>query len=172
MEMAFNKPRPATQKDINSIIDKFAHAAEYLAKSGYDGIQLHGAHGYLLAYPLQNHKQENRLIRRIHRKPIPNHPRNIGSNPQTNKLHLHPRYQDEQCRIPRRWFHARRRHSRMSTTRECEIRLRRAFGRYLRSVGIRAQARIDQEARVFLLGIRRGNRQAAFEDENLCYGRI
>lgn len=49
MGMAFNKPRPATQKDINSIIDKFAHAAEHLEKAGYDGIQLHGAHGYLLA---------------------------------------------------------------------------------------------------------------------------
>jgi 2,4-dienoyl-CoA reductase-like NADH-dependent reductase (Old Yellow Enzyme family) len=49
MGMSFNKPRAATQEDINSIIDKFAHAAEYLEKAGFDGIQLHGAHGYLLA---------------------------------------------------------------------------------------------------------------------------
>ncbi|TGO66523.1 hypothetical protein BOTNAR_0059g00050 [Botryotinia narcissicola] len=49
MRMSFNKPRPATQDDINSIVDKFAHAAEYLEKAGFDGIQLHGAHGYLLA---------------------------------------------------------------------------------------------------------------------------
>ncbi|TGO29715.1 hypothetical protein BPAE_0012g00700 [Botrytis paeoniae] len=49
MGLSFNKPRPATQEDIDSIIDKFAHAAEYLEKAGFDGIQLHGAHGYLLA---------------------------------------------------------------------------------------------------------------------------
>ncbi|KAF7874363.1 hypothetical protein EAF04_003035 [Stromatinia cepivora] len=49
MGMSFNKPRPATQEDIDSIVDKFAHAAEYLEKAGFDGIQLHGAHGYLLA---------------------------------------------------------------------------------------------------------------------------
>ncbi|RAL61389.1 hypothetical protein DID88_009523 [Monilinia fructigena] len=47
--LSYNKPRPATQEDIDSIIDKFAHAAEYLEKAGFDGIQLHGAHGYLLA---------------------------------------------------------------------------------------------------------------------------
>ncbi|TEY70342.1 hypothetical protein BOTCAL_0106g00170 [Botryotinia calthae] len=47
--LTFNKPRPATQEDIDSIVDKFAHAAEYLEKAGFDGIQLHGAHGYLLA---------------------------------------------------------------------------------------------------------------------------
>ncbi|KAF7911885.1 uncharacterized protein EAE98_011828 [Botrytis deweyae] len=49
MGLSYNKPRPATQEDIDSIIDKFAHAAEYLEKAGFDGIQLHGAHGYLLA---------------------------------------------------------------------------------------------------------------------------
>jgi len=49
MGMSFNKPRAATQEDINRIIDGFAHAAEYLDKAGYDGIELHGAHGYLLA---------------------------------------------------------------------------------------------------------------------------
>lgn len=49
MGMTFAKPRAATQEDINSIIDKFAHAAEYLERAGFDGIQLHGAHGYLIA---------------------------------------------------------------------------------------------------------------------------
>lgn len=47
--MKFAKPRAATQEDINQIIEGFAHCAEYLEKAGYDGIQLHGAHGYLLA---------------------------------------------------------------------------------------------------------------------------
>ena len=43
MGMAYGKPRAATTKDIKSVIDGFAHAAEYLYKAGYDGIQLHAA---------------------------------------------------------------------------------------------------------------------------------
>ena len=49
MGMRFNKPHAATTEEIREIIDGFAHAAEYLEKAGYDGIELHGAHGYLLA---------------------------------------------------------------------------------------------------------------------------
>ncbi|KAF2759022.1 FMN-linked oxidoreductase [Pseudovirgaria hyperparasitica] len=49
MGMSFNKPREATQQDIDHVVESFAHAAEYLEKAGYDGIQLHGAHGYLLS---------------------------------------------------------------------------------------------------------------------------
>ncbi|KAJ3573601.1 hypothetical protein NPX13_g4639 [Xylaria arbuscula] len=45
----FGVPRAATQEDIDHVINSFAHSAEYLEKAGYDGIQLHGAHGYLLA---------------------------------------------------------------------------------------------------------------------------
>lgn len=47
--MTFEKPHPASTEDISCIIDGFAHSAEYLYKAGYDGIELHGAHGYLLA---------------------------------------------------------------------------------------------------------------------------
>lgn len=49
MGMTFGKPRAATTQDIEGVIEGFAHAAEYLEKAGYDGIQLHCAHGYLLA---------------------------------------------------------------------------------------------------------------------------
>ncbi|KAF5004772.1 hypothetical protein FDECE_8762 [Fusarium decemcellulare] len=42
-------PRAATKDDIKHIIDGFAHAAEYLEKAGFDGMELHGAHGYLIA---------------------------------------------------------------------------------------------------------------------------
>lgn len=45
----FAKPHPASKAEINDIIERFAHAAEFLYKAGFDGIQLHGAHGYLLA---------------------------------------------------------------------------------------------------------------------------
>lgn len=49
MGMTFGKPRAATDEDIARVKEGFAHAAEYLEKAGYDGIELHGAHGYLLA---------------------------------------------------------------------------------------------------------------------------
>ncbi|KAI0433765.1 NADH:flavin oxidoreductase/NADH oxidase [Xylaria sp. FL1042] len=47
--MTFAKPRAVEKSEIKDIVSSFAHAAEYLYKAGYDGVQLHGAHGYLLA---------------------------------------------------------------------------------------------------------------------------
>ena len=49
MGMTFAKPHPASSEEIEHIIEGFAHAAEYLYAAGFDGIELHGAHGYLLA---------------------------------------------------------------------------------------------------------------------------
>lgn len=49
MGMTFNKPHAATTDEIKRIVSGFAHAASYLDKAGYDGIELHAAHGYLLA---------------------------------------------------------------------------------------------------------------------------
>ncbi|KAJ2968906.1 hypothetical protein NUW58_g10115 [Xylaria curta] len=45
----FGVPRAATRQDLDDVIEAFAHAAEYLERAGFDGIELHGAHGYLLA---------------------------------------------------------------------------------------------------------------------------
>ncbi|KAI0444583.1 NADH oxidase [Xylaria telfairii] len=45
----FGVPRAATREDIDNVIEGFAHAAEYLERAGFDGIELHGAHGYLIA---------------------------------------------------------------------------------------------------------------------------
>lgn len=61
MGMHFAKPHPATEDEIEHVIEGFAHAAEYLHKAGYDGIELHGAHGYLLAQflaPSTNHRTD------------------------------------------------------------------------------------------------------------------
>lgn len=52
MGMTFAKPHAASQEEIDRVIDGFAHAAEYLEKAGYDGIELHGAHGSSLPPPL------------------------------------------------------------------------------------------------------------------------
>ncbi|KAF2805270.1 FMN-linked oxidoreductase [Mytilinidion resinicola] len=45
----FAKPRPATESELAEIASAFGHAAEFLDKAGFDGIELHGAHGYLIA---------------------------------------------------------------------------------------------------------------------------
>lgn len=47
--MTFPPTRAATTGEIAHIINAFAHAAEFLEAAGFDGIQLHAAHGYLLA---------------------------------------------------------------------------------------------------------------------------
>ncbi|KAG4442951.1 hypothetical protein IFR05_001564 [Cadophora sp. M221] len=49
MGMEFAKPHQASEEEIDRVIAGFVHAARYLEKAGYDGIQLHAAHGYLLA---------------------------------------------------------------------------------------------------------------------------
>jgi 2,4-dienoyl-CoA reductase-like NADH-dependent reductase (Old Yellow Enzyme family) len=42
-------PRELSTDDINTLVAGFANAARRLKDAGYDGVQLHGAHGYLLA---------------------------------------------------------------------------------------------------------------------------
>ncbi|KAI8625133.1 NADH oxidase [Xylariaceae sp. FL1651] len=46
---SFGVPRAANRQDIDNVIEGFAHAAEYLERAGFDGVEIHGAHGYLLA---------------------------------------------------------------------------------------------------------------------------
>ena len=41
--------RSASAKDINNIINDFTSAAIRCVESGFDGIELHGAHGYLIS---------------------------------------------------------------------------------------------------------------------------
>jgi 2,4-dienoyl-CoA reductase-like NADH-dependent reductase (Old Yellow Enzyme family) len=45
----YPKPHEATHQEIKDIVNAFAHAAEFLSKAGWDGIELHGAHGFLIA---------------------------------------------------------------------------------------------------------------------------
>lgn len=41
-------PRELEAEEIKSIIEDYANAAFYAKKSGYDGVEVHGAHGYLI----------------------------------------------------------------------------------------------------------------------------
>ncbi|MBL8025297.1 MAG: NADH:flavin oxidoreductase [Fibrobacteres bacterium] len=42
-------PREFTENEIEQLIKQFVDAAIRVKKSGYDGVQLHGAHGYLIS---------------------------------------------------------------------------------------------------------------------------
>ena len=45
----FNQPRALTEKEIYDIIDRFAYAAKISKENGFTGVQIHGAHGYLVS---------------------------------------------------------------------------------------------------------------------------
>ena len=51
--IAFNEnfpvPHQLSKKEISEIVDKFATAAERAVKAGFDFIEIHGAHGYLIS---------------------------------------------------------------------------------------------------------------------------
>mgnify|MGYP005993555361 FL=1 len=49
LEKGFNKPRALTEDEILVIIQKFATAAKLSKQAGFTGVQIHGAHGYLVS---------------------------------------------------------------------------------------------------------------------------
>jgi 2,4-dienoyl-CoA reductase-like NADH-dependent reductase (Old Yellow Enzyme family) len=49
-----SKPRAATKADIARVSNEFPHAAAYLNKAGFDGIQFHGSYGYFITQFLSN----------------------------------------------------------------------------------------------------------------------
>lgn len=48
MRAGWRAPRPATEGELDAIVEAFATAARRAVRSGFDFIELHGAHGYLL----------------------------------------------------------------------------------------------------------------------------
>ena len=53
----FKVPRPLTEAEILDIIERFGNTAQILQKAGFTGVQIHGAHGYLVSQflsPLSN----------------------------------------------------------------------------------------------------------------------
>lgn len=55
------EPDILRKEDIEDVIEKFVSAASRAKEAGFDGIQLHGAHGFLLSKfmsPLYNHRQD------------------------------------------------------------------------------------------------------------------
>ena len=57
----FATPRELTHNEILDLIERFATAAAVCEKAGFEGVQLHGAHGYLISEflsPLTNKRQD------------------------------------------------------------------------------------------------------------------
>lgn len=55
-------PKEATSSDIEVIIDSFGKAARRAVQAGFDGVQIHGANGYLLSEfmsPVTNHRTDD-----------------------------------------------------------------------------------------------------------------
>lgn len=51
----FNPPRALREDEIENIIDRFANSAKIAKKAGFTGVQIHGAHGYLVSEFLSPH---------------------------------------------------------------------------------------------------------------------
>ena len=76
----FVKPRAMTEVDIERVIEDFAQAARRVQQSGFDAVQIHAAHGYLLSSflcPHTNRRSDQwggsianrmRIIRRVYRR--------------------------------------------------------------------------------------------------------
>lgn len=61
MAGTFAAPRELTHAEIDDIITRFATTAGIVTKAGFDGVQIHGAHGYLVSQflsPLANQRTD------------------------------------------------------------------------------------------------------------------
>jgi 2,4-dienoyl-CoA reductase-like NADH-dependent reductase (Old Yellow Enzyme family) len=163
MGMTFAKPRAATDEDIKNIIEGFAHAAEYMEKAGYDGIQLHGAHGYLLAQflsPSTNKRTDKyggslenraRLITEIGQEVRKRTSSSFVLGIKLNSVEFQEKGFD---------------------TAEAATRLRRALRRDLREARIWPPAREHQEARSLLPRVCRENHAQPEQNTHIRHGRL
>jgi 2,4-dienoyl-CoA reductase-like NADH-dependent reductase (Old Yellow Enzyme family) len=61
-KLIFGTPREMSVAEIEDVVKKHADAAKFLSEAGFDGVELHAAHGYLLNIfmaPQTNQRQDN-----------------------------------------------------------------------------------------------------------------
>ncbi len=58
MAAFFETPRAATSAEIEEIIQRFGTSAAIVKKAGFSGVQIHGAHGYLVSQFLSPHHNQ------------------------------------------------------------------------------------------------------------------
>jgi len=57
----FAQPKPMTETDIEELVQRFTQTALKAVEAGFNGVQIHAAHGYLLSQflsPLSNHRKD------------------------------------------------------------------------------------------------------------------
>ncbi|MCJ8168259.1 NADH:flavin oxidoreductase/NADH oxidase family protein [Atopomonas sediminilitoris] len=62
LQAFFPAPRALSDAEINDIIERFATAARLVKEAGFSGVQIHGAHGYLVSQflsPLTNQREDD-----------------------------------------------------------------------------------------------------------------
>jgi 2,4-dienoyl-CoA reductase-like NADH-dependent reductase (Old Yellow Enzyme family) len=58
MAAFFDTPREASHAEIREIIERFGRSAAICKKAGFSGVQIHGAHGYLISQFLSPHHNQ------------------------------------------------------------------------------------------------------------------
>lgn len=58
MQSFFDTPRELTEKEIQDLIKRFGFAAKLVKEAGFSGVQIHGAHGYLVSQFLSPHHNQ------------------------------------------------------------------------------------------------------------------
>ena len=49
LEKSFNRPRALSAEEVSQVVEKFALSARLAKEAGFTGVQIHGAHGYLVS---------------------------------------------------------------------------------------------------------------------------
>ncbi len=58
LQQFFDMPRELTDDEIVDVIERFGRSAEIIKKAGFTGVQIHGAHGYLVSQFLSPHHNQ------------------------------------------------------------------------------------------------------------------
>lgn len=60
MQTFFNTPREMTPAEVDETIQRYGNAAAVAKKAGFSGVQIHGAHGYLVSQFLSPHHNQRK----------------------------------------------------------------------------------------------------------------